>query len=314
MLIEEEKFDVVLFNRGITHPTLFPEVFTITGDRETSDIEKVLFDHWDAVIDISGYYPDSLESFLPKLKGRVGRYIYVSTVSVYDRKGYPKDDPNFTIKEDHPLVGCTEEQRGGSWSEHYGEKKAECERIIQENHWLDSVILRPSIVYGRYDYTERYYYWLQRIKMRDEILIPNDGVERGNMTFVDDLSRLLMSAVTLKEHSGVYNAVTHPINSLNDKLDTIADVMGKDPVYYPITGDELKAKGFEMHNAFPCTTGRDLLVYDTAKTEKDFGISFTSYRDSVVATMNYYDLTTKWELGSRGLRYEEEDNLLDSLE
>lgn len=314
MLEQEDNFDIVLFNRGITHPTLFPEVFTITGDRETSDIEKVLYDHWDAIIDISGYYPDSLEGFLPKLKGRVGRYVYVSTVSVYDRSSYPKNDPNFSVHEDHPIVGCSQEQRGGHLGEHYGPKKAECERIIRENHWLDSVILRPSIVYGRYDYTERYYYWLERMKNRDEILIPDDGNERSNMTFVDDLSHLLISAVSIKDHHGVYNAVTHPINSLNDKLDTIADVMGKDPMYYSITGDELKAKGYEMHSAFPCTTGRDLLVYDTTKTENDFGITFTPYRDSVASTINYYELTSKWELGSVGLRYEEEDNLLDSLE
>ena len=314
LLEMEDKYDVALFNRGITHPTLFPEVLTINGDRETSDIEKVLFDHWDAVIDISGYYPDSLESFLPKLKGRVGRYIFVSTVSVYDTNAYPKDDPNFLVKEDHPLLACTDEQRGGSWSEHYGEKKAECERVIQENHWLDSIILRPSMVYGRYDYTERYYYWLQRIKMRDEILIPNDGEERGNMTFVDDLSRLLISSISVKEHNGIYNAVTHHINSLNDKLDTIADVMGKNPEFISIMDDELKAKGFEPNKAFPCTAGRDMLVYDIAKTEKDFGITFTPYRDSVQATTNYYEFTTKWELGSRGLRYEEEDNLLDSLD
>ncbi len=57
-----------------------------------------------------------------------------------------------------------------------------------------------------------------------------------------------------------------------------------------------------------------MLVYDIAKTEKDFGITFTPYRDSVQATTNYYEFTTKWELGSRGLRYEEEDTLLDSLD
>jgi 2'-hydroxyisoflavone reductase len=48
--------EVTLFNRGKTNPTLFPDVETITGDRE-QDIDKLSGREWDAVIDVAGYVP-----------------------------------------------------------------------------------------------------------------------------------------------------------------------------------------------------------------------------------------------------------------
>jgi len=303
--------DITLFNRGITNAKIFPQLRKITGDRETSDLNKVLEEEWDCIIDMNGYYPNSLEAFLPKLKGKVGRYIYVSTVSVYDPGKYLGLVNQVT--EDSPLLACTEEQRGGDWSMFYGEKKAECERILMQNDWLDKVILRPSIVYGKYDYTERYYYWLQRIAKRERVLIPDDGKEKGNLTFVDDLARLLSSAMTTADHHTTYNAVTHRINTLREKLDVISAAAGRSPELISISADALLEKGFKIGRAFPCVFGSDFLIYDISKTEADLGVEFTEYGNSVAATLKYYEETSRWELGSRGLRYEEDDELIKSI-
>jgi 2'-hydroxyisoflavone reductase len=312
LLEDPNGFDVTLFNRGITHAVLFPEVRTILGDRETADIEKVLGEHWDAIIDLSGYYPDSLEAFIPKLRGRVGRYVYVSTVSVYDHKQFPKDK-NFLIKEDFPLLACSEEHRKGSWNEHYGEKKAECERILNANGWLDTIILRPSIVYGRYDYTERYYYWLERVKKYDQILIADEGKERGNLTFVDDLAKLLMASVTIKDHNGAYNAATHPVNTFKDKLDVITKAIGRSPEFVSIEADAIKQKGMVVSRMLPCNMGRDMLIHDTTKLTTAFDGELTPYADSVQDTISFYDRTTNWEQGSFGFRREQEEEILESL-
>ncbi len=303
--------DITLFNRGITNASLFPELRKIFGDRETDDLNKVLEEDWDCIIDINGYYPNSLETFIPKLKGKVGRYVYVSTVSVYDASVYlGKVD---LVKEDSPLLPCTAEQRGGDWSFHYGEKKAECERILMRNDWLDTVILRPSIVYGKYDYTERFYYWLQRVQTRNKILIPDDGKERGNLTFVDDLTRLLASAISIPSHRTTYNSVTHQVNTLREKLDIITAVAARTPELISISAEKLLEKGFKVGSAFPCVFGSDYIIYDISKTQTDLNIEFTEYGNSIAATNQYYEKTTNWELGSRGLRYEEEDDLLKSI-
>ncbi|MFI5264923.1 MAG: NAD-dependent epimerase/dehydratase family protein [Candidatus Kapaibacterium sp.] len=300
--------DTTLFNRGITNAQIFPELRKITGDRETDDLNKVLSENWDCIIDINGYYPNSLKGFLPKLKGKVGRYVYVSTVSVYDPGKYLGLVNQ--VAEDSPLLACTEEQRGGDWSMFYGEKKAECERILIQNDWLDKIILRPSIVYGKYDYTERYYYWLQRMAKRERILIPDNGNERGNLTFVDDLARLLNSAISIPGHRITYNAVTHPVNTLREKLDAITTVSARTPEFVSISADALLEKGFKVGRAFPCVFGSDYIIYDISKTQADLCVEFTEYGNSVAAAYKYYEQTTKWELGSRGLRYKEEDELI----
>ncbi len=304
--------DVTLFNRGQSNPTLFPDLKKISGDRETSDIEKILAQDWDYIIDVNGYYPNSIEALLPKLRGKVGRYVYVSTVSVYDVDAY-MGKPNALVSEDYPMLACSSEQRLGDWSKCYGEKKAECERVILANDWLDTIILRPSIVYGKYDYTERYYYWLQRVQTRSKIVIPDNGNERGNLTFVNDLVSLLIGALSLTDHRTTYNAVTHHINTLRDKINIIADVMNKSPELVSISKEQLGENGIAKQSDFPCSFGGDMLIYDISKTQKDFQIAFTSYRDSVSQTIEYYDAVTKWEAGKRGLSFEAEDLLLKTL-
>jgi 2'-hydroxyisoflavone reductase len=234
-------YTITLFNRGITNAQIFPGLRKIPGDRETSDLNKVLEEDWDCIVDINGYYPNSLETFIPKLKGKVGRYVYVSTVNVYDEDKYLGKVAQ--VSEDMPLFSCSREQRGGNWNMFYGEKKAECERILMRNDWLDTVILRPSIVYGKYDFKDRYYYWLQRIALRDRMLIPDGGKERGNLTFVGDLSRLLASAMTIRDHRITYNAATHPINTFKEKVDAITTAAGRTPEIVSISSDALVKKG-----------------------------------------------------------------------
>src|SRR5579883_3336611 len=232
-------YKITLFNRGIHNADIFPEIEKIHGDRETGEIDKVLSRDWDHIVDINGYFPNTLERFIPKIKGKVGRYVYVSTVSVYDDERY-FGRPNVLIGEDEPMWGCTAEQREGDRSQWYGEKKAECERILLANDWLDTKILRPSIVYGRYDYSDRLYYWLQRIKTRERILIPDEGQERGNMTFVEDLAGLLTEALVLKSERRAYNAVTHEANTLLEKLQVMCKVLSKTPTFVSLGRTEIE--------------------------------------------------------------------------
>ncbi len=304
ILDEQLPYGLTLFNRGQSNPGIFPEIKRITGDRETSDIDAVLNSDWDYIIDVNGYYPDSIEQFIPKFKGKVGRYIYISTVSVYD----PAYIGDALIGEDDPLLGCTPEQRKGSWAEHYGEKKAECERILLANHWLDTMILRPSIVYGKYDYTERFYYWLQRIKTRDAILIPNEGKERANLTFVNDLASMIVESLSMNHSRTSYNAVTHSVNTLLEKLEAIASVMDKSPKFISTSQSDIATS-----RNFPCTAERDYLIYDLKNVDKDFSYTRTPYYTSLKKTIEYYQATTSWKPGTRGMTIEVEDTLLHNL-
>ena len=148
------EYEITLFNRGKSNADLFADVNQLHGNRETDDILQVCKQHWDCVIDFSGYYPVTFEKLLNDLKGKVGRYIFISTISVYDLAKFA-DRP---ITEADEIHGCTEEQKISKLPDAYGEKKAEMERILHAQDWLDKIILRPSFIYGKYDWTERFYY------------------------------------------------------------------------------------------------------------------------------------------------------------
>ena len=84
LLLENGEYDLTLFNRGKSMPDLFPNVKKILGNRRNEDINQLKDGEWDVVIDVSNYHPYPLQRAVDILKDKVKRYIYISTVSVYD--------------------------------------------------------------------------------------------------------------------------------------------------------------------------------------------------------------------------------------
>ena len=165
-LLEMDAYEVTLFNRQRTHANLFPTVSKLKGDRETKDIQQIADRNWDVVIDLSCYYPDALNSALNAIK-QVEKYIFVSTCSVYDNAHTHTRLRN----EKSEILGCSAAQKVDRSPETYGNRKAECERILRDSG-LPYVILRPALVYGKYDPTDRLYYWMYQVNMMDTLLLP----------------------------------------------------------------------------------------------------------------------------------------------
>ncbi len=219
-------YQLTLFNRGQSNKDLFPEVQRIIGDRETEDIKKLAQQDWDYVIDFSGYYPDSLQHLLALLKGRVGRYIYTSTISVYNMD---QIHPNTLIQEDAPRLKCSLQMRSYDKDfRFYGQQKAACEEELEAADWLDKVILRASVVFGRYDYTDRHYYWLYRAKMRTQTIIPTPE-EASNYTFVEDYAQLVLQAMQAEQHRVHYNATTHAPHNFSELMHWAAAYWAQEP-------------------------------------------------------------------------------------
>jgi len=192
-----KKYDVTLFNRGKTNSNLFPKVKRILGNRETDDIKQILDKDWDCVIDLSGFYPLTFNKLIDDLKGRVGRYIFVSTISVYDLDKYGDK----YVSENIETLPCSDEQKEPKdMMITYGNKKAECERILLSQDSFDKIIFRPSLIYGKYDYTDRFYYWLYKIMNQETILVPESTQSLSNYTYVDDFAKLIIEAIEIKKH------------------------------------------------------------------------------------------------------------------
>lgn len=281
-LITLNTYQVTLFNRGKRNSGIFPELNQIHGDRETEDYLKISSQYWDVIIDCSGYYPISFEKLLKSIAGKVGRYIFVSTISVYNFGNIIGRE----ITEDEPLLECTDAQKTSALPDAYGEKKAEMERLLLQQQGLDKIIIRPSLVYGKYDFTDRFYYWLWRAKVAQHIALPDDGRDITSITYVDDLARLIIAAIEAKQHNTIYNGATHRV-TLKQLVLTCAQHLGTNPQLNNISGKQLINQGIQPWQDIALWLQGDMKI-SLEKAERDFNFTFTPFADSVAATSAFY--------------------------
>ncbi len=306
-LIASGRYDVILFNRGKTNAELFTGVKQIQGDRETADIEKIYNQYWDCIIDFSGYYPVTFEKLLQGIKGKAGRYIFISTVSVFDVAKYQGQ----LITEQFETHTCTEAQKVSPLMDAYGEKKAEMERLLLAQHDLDTIIFRPSFIYGKYDYTERFYYWLYRVEKCHRFLLPEDGAPHAlSLTNADDLTEALLMAVEIEKHSTVYNTISTVSVSIRQLVDVAAKAYGKNPEIITVGSKQLEKLSLQL-SQFPLMMPMDFNADDTL-WKKDFPFVRADLAETLI-DMRDYNLARGFPVPKAGLDVIKEQELINTL-
>lgn len=207
--------EVTLFNRG-NYPTEVPaDVETIKGDRHT-ELHKLNGRRWDAVVDTCGHLPRAVRAAADALSDSVNRYVFISSQNAYADVSVPD------IEEDYPRGTLTEEQltqanaidtKGQpSYGGLYGGLKALCERAVEEVMPGRVLVLRPGLIVGPYDYSDRFTYWVVRIAAGGEVLAP--GRPERFIQFIDvrDLADWAIRMIE-RNAAGAYNTHGRP-NSL----------------------------------------------------------------------------------------------------
>jgi len=189
--------ELTLFNRGRTNPHLFPDLEKLQGDRK-NDLVALEGRQWDAVIDTSGYVPGHVTDSAKLLGPNVGHYVFVSTISVYkDYKviGMDETAPVGTLEDP-----TTEEVNG----ETYGPLKALCEQAAEAEMPGRVTNIRPGLIVGPRDRSDRFTYWPVRVGRGGEVLAP--GTPEDLIQFIDvrDLGEFIIHALE-KRLPGVYN-------------------------------------------------------------------------------------------------------------
>ncbi|GIG56020.1 isoflavone reductase [Longispora fulva] len=163
--------EVTLLHRGRTGGDLFDGAARhLLADRDDPDaLAATLADgEWDATIDICAYLPGQVTTLADALGARGGRYVLISTASVYDPEG-----PGFT--EDsrlHELEGPTPTDVSEVTYANYGALKVLCERVASDRFGDAILVLRPSYVIGPWDHFGHVDYWAHRIARGGQILAP----------------------------------------------------------------------------------------------------------------------------------------------
>jgi 2'-hydroxyisoflavone reductase len=149
-------------------------------------------------VDVSAYTPKQIRPSAESLRARVGRYVFVSTVSVY------VDFSEVPVLETHPLLPEAAEDVTEINGETYGRLKVTCERIVRDLYGDRATILRPQIVAGPFDPTGRHTYWVQRAVAGGEMLAPGDGGDYLQVVDARDVARFTQRAIE-KHTSGIFN-------------------------------------------------------------------------------------------------------------
>ncbi|HEX3271126.1 MAG TPA: NAD-dependent epimerase/dehydratase family protein [Ktedonobacterales bacterium] len=213
---------VTTFTRGAHDDVLPPAVERLTGDRD-GDMSALTGQTWDAVLDTSGYVPRVVGASARLLAEQVDFYVFVSSISVY------KDWPGVSAIDESHAVGALEdpsvEEVNG---ETYGPLKALCEREVEAVFENRCAIVRPGLIVGPYDPTNRFTYWPDRVARGGEVLAPG---RPESLTQIIDARNLADWIVTLAERktTGVYNATgpNYPL-SMQRALEVMREVSESD--------------------------------------------------------------------------------------
>jgi 2'-hydroxyisoflavone reductase len=210
--------ELTLMNRGRTDPDAFPDVEQLRGDREC-DLSLLAGRSWDCVIDTCGYLPRVVRASAEQLEGSVEHYTFISSISAYGtfpRAGLDEDAPAARLED--PLSEDVER--------FYGELKAACEREVQTALPGRALVIRPGLIVGPQDPSERFTYWVARLADGGRALVPRCGEQPVQFIDARDLADWIVT-MAQRRATGVFNA-TGPTQALTLEriLQRIAAVAG----------------------------------------------------------------------------------------
>jgi 2'-hydroxyisoflavone reductase len=203
----ERGHKVTVFNRGKTHPGEVPkEVEQLIGDRN-GQLDALKNRKWDVVIDNPTSAPVWVRDAAQILKGNVDRYVFISTISVYADTSKPGTDETAPLAKYHGPDAMKESRESIIASQYqlYGPLKALSEQEAEKWFPKQTLIIRPGLIVGPRDETDRFTYWPVRIDRGGEVLAPGDPGDP--VQFIDgrDLAEWVIRMVE-QGATGIYNA------------------------------------------------------------------------------------------------------------
>jgi 2'-hydroxyisoflavone reductase len=261
--------DVTLFNRGKSDPEAFSgrNVAILVGDRSTNDLAALSSGEWDACIDVNAYIPRVVREACDALQGRVGHYTFISTVSVYEatEKG-PVDEDSPTGSLDDPT---TEEVTGAT----YGPLKVLCEEAALQAFPANCTVIRPGIVVGPHDPSDRFTYWVRRAARGGRTLIPNRPDQPVQGIHARDQGDFVVKASVEKLH-GQFNTVgpTEPV-TLRGMVEACVEAAGTTD-FEPVWVDEafLREERVNLPMYVPSSAGSDGLFEASSARARAAGL------------------------------------------
>ncbi len=271
---------VTLFNRGKSNPGLFPQVEELRGERG-GDLSALRGRSWDAVIDTSGYLPGEVRASAGLLAGSVGHYTFVSSISVYEDFG------ETGLDEEAPVLAPPDPEPEELDLELYGGLKVGCELAVEAAMPGRALIIRPGMIVGPHDYTNRFPYWCRRVGQGGEVLAPGDPDQQVQLIDVRDLAGWMLRMAE-GGRTGVYNA-TGPVGRLTTRgmLEEIREATGSDARFVWASEEFLLEAGVKPWEEMPLWVPKEMvgiLAVDVGRAV-EAGLAFRPLAETVRDTL-----------------------------
>ena len=236
---------VTLFHRGTSLPDGLPGASSVVGDR-SRDLGR-LTNRYDAIVDTCGFLPRDVVASCSHLRvlSPEASYTFISSINAY------RDDAPLDADESAPVWDNGDLDAAEVTAETYGPLKAACERIVREAFGDRALIVRPGLVVGPYDGSDRFTYWVRRVARGGAILAPGQPQRRVQIIDARDLAEWLVSALQAS-CSGTFNA-TGPRDRLafGELLDACRIELGSDAEFVWASEDFLLEHKVEPWSEMP---------------------------------------------------------------
>lgn len=296
-LLAEGGHEIALFTRGTNKP--LEEAFAargvrlIHGDREKYAEFKATFDAegagYDTILDNTSMSGDDVRSAIDTFKGKTGHYILCSSVAVYSDWNRPA--PYREEEVDLDFISVAPEDHTGvkKWIAGYANGKRAAEKALTTGaEGLPYTILRPAIIEGPHDHTERTWYWVQRLQQGVPVIIPA-APTLSQHVFVEDVANFTHAVIKGGPRYRAYNVAGDDAPRLEEYLERMHSVLSS------IDGSAPKPLSFVRVDqamidtripSFPPFYDSSLCVDNTA-AKADYGFSPTTIGDWLPTTIHW---------------------------
>lgn len=283
-MLASTQHEVTLVNRGNISMKRYNVKEYSIDRRDEKGLQKFPNGIYDMVVDFCAYNPGDIKRVIenmPIFPGLVQKYIFISTVDVYERNvGYIKD-------ENTPL---TTTRYGGEIGEYiYGKVCLEKELIeICDKIGIGYTIIRPSIIYGPTNYAQRESQFIKMASNKIPIRYPKDAKAKFQMVYVKDVVNAILAACKTTA-IGEYNICPNDPIGYEEFMQVLSKVSEVPVQLEPISTEEALKEAAEgkVHLPFPVTEEENE-IYDGSKAERELGIKYTSLLDGMKKTYNCF--------------------------
>ena len=293
--------EVSLFNRGKTNPTLYPGLATVHGDR-VRDAGLLRGCRFDVAIDVAGTHPTEVRPLVEVLRDTAQHYVFVSTISVYADHSVPQ-------VEGQPVLAVRDGQSPG---EAYGAAKAASEELVKSVFDTRALVVRPGLIVGPHDPTDRFAYWPRRIARGGRVLAPGGPDHPCQFIDVRDLGSWIVDGAEARL-SGTFNASgpTTTLGQLLARCQAVVTASAAELVW--VDDAALLAAGVQRWMGIPLwitEPGWEAHARASIDEALSAGLRFRPVEDTIADTLAWDLARGGPPLGAEGLTAETEAELL----